>query len=332
MHSLECRYRPSSFHIFNERKVAIVLVIMSNEKKEITEGELSAWKETREKRKRDRQKQREKDEAGNEDAFAALAHTVDSESNHNGDLDGVDNPLNDDHEDDVPFVPLAKRKRLEKEALIGGMAHRRRHIGMADVETENGGTIDTKNGGDVMAKKNGDSDQDNDDDNEDKNADPKKVESLLDSATALQEALTEEERAEKLRKEEEARIMKEASKVQTNALQAASELASGIQYTEPMPSTWTCPRYILDQGESAWEKIRKEWHMEVEGVDVPPPCKRFVDMKLAPPILEVLKRKGIKKPTPIQMQGLTVVRMDIAVSYSAVLINFSNCITCLYLS
>ena len=31
-------------------------------------------------------------------------------------------------------------------------------------------------------------------------------------------------------------------------------------------------------------------------------------MKLASPILEVLKRKGIKKPTPIQMQGLTVVR------------------------
>jgi len=62
-----------------------------------------------------------------------------------------------------------------------------------------------------------------------------------------------------------------------------------------------------------WEKIRKEWHMEVEGVDVPPPCKRFIDMKLAPPILEVLKRKGIKKPTPIQMQGLTVVRISCSV-------------------
>lgn len=312
-----------------------MLVIMSNEKKEITEGELSAWKEVREKRKRERQKQRQEGKAGNEDAFAALAHTLDSDNNRDGDLDGVDKSLNDDHDDDVPFVPLAKRKRLEKEALIGGMAHRRRHIGMATVENENGGTIAIENGGEAVAKKNsdnGDSDQDNDDDNEDKNADPKKVESLLDSATALQEALTEEERAEKLRKEEESRIMKEASKVQTNALQAASELASGVQYTDPMPSTWTCPRYILDQGENAWEKIRKEWHMEVEGVDVPPPCKRFVDMKLAPPILEVLKRKGIKKPTPIQMQGLTVVRMDIAVSYSAVLINFSDCMICVYLS
>jgi len=282
---------------------------MSTEKKETTEDELSAWKKEREKRKRERRNRQQEDKAGDEYEFALLARALDNDKNHNGRMDGVDESLNRANDDDVPFVPLAKRKRLEKEALIGGMAHRRRHIGMPDVETENGGKCDIENGGQGVAKNDADndnSDQDDDGNNEDKNADPKKVESLLDSATALQEALTEEERAEKSRKEEESRIMKEASKVQTNALQAASELAKGIQYTDPMPSTWTCPRYILDQGEDAWENIRKEWHMEVEGVDVPPPCKRFVDMKFAPPILEVLKRKGIKKPTPIQMQGLTV--------------------------
>ena len=32
-----------------------------------------------------------------------------------------------------------------------------------------------------------------------------------------------------------------------------------------------------------------------------------INSRFAAPILEVLKRKGIKKPTPIQMQGLTVV-------------------------
>ncbi|OEU19458.1 P-loop containing nucleoside triphosphate hydrolase protein [Fragilariopsis cylindrus CCMP1102] len=148
-------------------------------------------------------------------------------------------------------------------------------------------------------------DQDNDDQDDD-NADSKKVESLLESATALHDALTEEERAEQQRKEEETRILKEASKVQTNALQAASELASGVQYTDSLPSTWSCPRYIIEQGEEQWSKTRDEWHMEVEGVDIPPPMKRFEDMRFAPPILEVLKRKGIKKPTPIQMQGLTV--------------------------
>jgi ATP-dependent RNA helicase DDX41 len=62
----------------------------------------------------------------------------------------------------------------------------------------------------------------------------------------------------------------------------------------------------LDQGEAAWEKIRKEWHMEVEGNNIPPPCKRFVDMKLPAPILATLEAKSIKRPTPIQVQGLPV--------------------------
>jgi ATP-dependent RNA helicase DDX41 len=62
----------------------------------------------------------------------------------------------------------------------------------------------------------------------------------------------------------------------------------------------------LEQGEEVWNQIRKEWHMDVEGVDVPPPCKRFQDMKFPAPILSVLAKKGIKRPTPIQMQGLTV--------------------------
>ena len=280
---------------------------MSTEKKETNESELSSWKKEREKRKRERRKQ---DASGDDDDFAFLAQ----------DMGGVNESSNNVSDDEKHFVPLAKRKRLEKEALIGGMAHRRRHIGLA----ENGSIADIDNDIEIAVKANGDNDESdeiNDGDNGDKTVDPKNVESLLESASALQEALTEEERAEKLRQEEEARIMKEASKVQTNALQAASELAKGIQYTNPMPSTWTCPRYILDQGKDSWEKVRKEWHMEVEGVDVPPPCKRFVEMKFSPPILEVLKRKGIKKPTPIQMQGLTVVRINVEVSYIVALLN-----------
>jgi ATP-dependent RNA helicase DDX41 len=79
-----------------------------------------------------------------------------------------------------------------------------------------------------------------------------------------------------------------------------------VLYTDPLPSSWTCPRYVLDQGEAGWEKIRKEWHMDVEGDNIPPPCKRFVDMKFPKPILNVLEAKNIKRPTPIQMQGLPV--------------------------
>jgi len=288
----------------------------SEDKRETAEDEVLAWK----KRRAERQRKKQQERAEKEDDFAALAGAMDGErnqhQNQNQNEIGSKNADNDDENDDENdddndvYVPLAKRKKLEKEALIGRISHRRRHLGLDDAGHETA-RVTTDAGGDE-ARTNSDvnnknDDNDNDDDNEgEKQADPKKVESLLDSATALHDALTEEERAEKLRGEEEARIMKEASKVQTNALKAASELASGIDYSEPMPSTWSCPRYILDQGEAVWEAVRKEWHMECEGVDIPPPCKRFVDMKLALPILEVLKRKGIKKPTPIQMQGLTV--------------------------
>lgn len=77
-------------------------------------------------------------------------------------------------------------------------------------------------------------------------------------------------------------------------------------FTEALPSTWTAPKWLLDQGEEGWNKVRKEWHIELEGDDIPPPCKRFEDLKFPQPILDALSEKGIKKPTPIQIQGLPV--------------------------
>ena len=84
---------------------------------------------------------------------------------------------------------------------------------------------------------------------------------------------------------------------------------------------------------SKCEKLRKKWHIIAEGEDVPPPIKSFTvctgllvgfallrrsvllnqnelvlmqEMKFPKPILEVLKKKGILSPTPIQIQGLPV--------------------------
>jgi ATP-dependent RNA helicase DDX41 len=195
----------------------------------------------------------------------------------------------------VPYISVAKRKRKElEEAMKDG--DRKRHKQESQQETD---AVES------TTKQHVEEEELNQEETP-KEANEQHVESLLEAAAALQSSRTEGERKEASRKQEEARILREASKVQTNALQAASELASGLVYTEPMPSTWTVPRYILEQGEQVWEKTRKEWHMEVEGFDVPPPLKRFKDMKFPKPLLEALEEKNIKRPTPIQMQGLPV--------------------------
>ena len=133
--------------------------------------------------------------------------------------------------------------------------------------------------------------------------------SLLTQAHQLKkqhENLSSLEMAALQRQQDEERILKEASHVQTNALQAASELAEGVKYKTSLPTGWRCPRKILLQGQDEWEKIRKKWHILVEGNDCPPPIRSFRDMGYPKPILDVLAAKNVRRPTPIQMQGLTV--------------------------
>ena len=122
--------------------------------------------------------------------------------------------------------------------------------------------------------------------------------SLFEKAVAL----NQEEKDQASRAFEETRILREASQVQTNALQAASEVAHGVLYKNPMPSTWRPPRFAAAMAES----IRSEHHMLVQGDAIPPPLTRFVDMKLPQSILDCLQSKGIQAPTPIQIQGLPV--------------------------
>ena len=125
-----------------------------------------------------------------------------------------------------------------------------------------------------------------------------------DNAVPLHQPPTAQEREALQRSEDEIRLLKEASQIGANALQAAREVADGVLYTTPMPSSWTVSRHVLHQGPTLWNKIRSEWHVEVEGANIPPPASRFLDLKLPSPILQYLREKGIKKPTPIQMQGL----------------------------
>lgn len=84
--------------------------------------------------------------------------------------------------------------------------------------------------------------------------------------------------------------------------------------------------------EAKHEEIRDRYHIMTEGEEIPPPLEVFEvslqwlhkfkvtlkiiinrrelfcqDMKLPKAIIAALHKKGIRKPTPIQMQGLPVV-------------------------
>ena len=81
----------------------------------------------------------------------------------------------------------------------------------------------------------------------------------------------------------------------------------GVVYKDPIKTGWCPPRYILNASKARYDRIRKKWNILIEGDNVPPPVKTFKEMKFPHPILTAMKKKGISKPTPIQVQGLPVV-------------------------
>lgn len=90
-------------------------------------------------------------------------------------------------------------------------------------------------------------------------------------------------------------------------LMSVRELAKGITYTEPLLTGWKPPLRIRRMSKKACESLRKQWHIIVDGDDIPPPIKNFREMRFPDPILSKLKEKGIVQPTPIQVQGLPVI-------------------------
>lgn len=91
------------------------------------------------------------------------------------------------------------------------------------------------------------------------------------------------------------------------ALMGVAELAKGIQYEDPIKTSWRPPRYILAMSETRHDKLRKKMRIFVEGEAPPPPIKNFKEMKFPKSILLGLESKGITKPTPIQIQGIPTV-------------------------
>ncbi|XP_045489218.1 ATP-dependent RNA helicase abstrakt [Pieris rapae] len=191
-------------------------------------------------------------------------------------------------EDDVdnyePYVPVKERmkQKLLKMGRLGQVAN------------------------EVAAETKSSSDNDPDDEGSQEEWGRRYNVSLLDQHSELKRlaearALSAAERQAK----EEAHILE--SVAQSKALMGVAELAKGIQYSEPIKTSWKPPRCILNLPESRHERVRQQLRILVEGEDVPPPIRTFQHMKFPKGIIRGLEAKGIKNPTPIQVQGIPAV-------------------------
>ncbi|OXU18708.1 hypothetical protein TSAR_006978 [Trichomalopsis sarcophagae] len=130
--------------------------------------------------------------------------------------------------------------------------------------------------------------------------------SLLDQHTELKKlAEAKKESAMEKQLKEEEKILE--SVAENKALMGVAELAKGIEYTDPIKTSWRPPRTILTMDNVRHERIRRKFGITVEGEDVPPPLRSFKEMKFHKGILLGLEQKGITKPTPIQVQGIPAV-------------------------
>lgn len=186
--------------------------------------------------------------------------------------------LDSDDENYVPYVPVRERKKQQL-IKLGKLAHL----------TEN-------------ADKSSSSNENTDEETEEAWGRKYNI-SLLDQHTELKK-LAEAKKITAVEKQlrEEEKILE--SVAEKKALMAAAELAKAIKYEDPIETSWKPPRYIQLMPQSKCEEIRNKLSILVEGEDVPAPIRTFKEMKFPKPILVALDKKGIKKPTPIQIQGI----------------------------
>lgn len=142
--------------------------------------------------------------------------------------------------------------------------------------------------------------------------------SLLDQHSELKkkaELLKESELERKLKEEE--KILEMIS--EKKALMGVKELARGIQYDKPIETGWRAPKYIQAISREEADKVREKNRILVDGEDVCAPIETFEEMRFPKAIIKAMKKKGIKTPSPIQMQGIPAVlggRDMIGISYT----------------
>lgn len=98
--------------------------------------------------------------------------------------------------------------------------------------------------------------------------------SLLSEARELREkqVLENKSTAEKEAEEEKAILEAHAAR---RKLASDLELAKGINYTEPIKTSWTPPSFIRNRSEEENHKLREKNHILTDGVDVPPLITNF---------------------------------------------------------
>uniref|UniRef100_A0A8C8EYP0 Probable ATP-dependent RNA helicase DDX41 n=1 Tax=Oncorhynchus tshawytscha TaxID=74940 RepID=A0A8C8EYP0_ONCTS len=141
---------------------------------------------------------------------------------------------------------------------------------------------------------------------EDEGLGPRSNVSLLDQHQVLKEkAEARKESAKEKQLKEEQKILQ--SVAEGRALMSVKEMAKGIIYDDPIKTSWLAPRYILNMPPARHDRVRKKYHILVDGDGIPPPIKSFREMKFPQAILKGLKKKGIVHPTPIQIQGIPTI-------------------------
>ncbi|KAG8766106.1 hypothetical protein FRC15_006571 [Serendipita sp. 397] len=192
--------------------------------------------------------------------------------------------LDDEDDNYVPYVPVKQQRlqRLQKLASARGPQQEARAAAVVEEDTFDEEREDERRREKARQER-----------TLLKEAQEVQAKKVIDDANKTEEKKAEEEESELL-----------AAIASRRKLASVEELAKGIQYTEPMKTSWRPPRYIRERSAQKNAEIREKYHIIVEGDDIPPPIETFEEMKIPPAILKHLKSNRIVSPTPIQLQGI----------------------------
>ncbi|KAI2803062.1 hypothetical protein RDWZM_001236 [Blomia tropicalis] len=203
-----------------------------------------------------------------------------------------------DDDNYVPYVPIKQRKKEYHNDIL------RRNVLLSNLSADDDNSSSAIDGGE---------DTNQFISNTVNNSNQDELEHLRKTKLSLLDHHSELKKKAEAKKENEIeKQLKEEEKIleivaEKKALMAVSELAKGIQYQEPIKTSWAVPKFILKQPEDVHEKTRKKYCIIVEGEQLLPPIRSFKAMKFPKCLITALKKKKIKHPSPIQMQGLPAV-------------------------